>query len=280
MSDQSLNDLFVSLPSEIHGWKASGEDAVYNRETLFDYMNGGAELYLAYDFRKVCTRRFAGPGENEIIMDVYDMGSSEEAFGIFSMDLEDEGAGMGQGSEYGFGLLRFWKSHFFVSINALGDEKLSEPVILELGKAVAAQIKSEGPKPALLQALPEKTLRENRTSFFHSNISLNNRFFIASENILNLNNKTNCVFAEYEVDNANTASFLFIQYESHIQAQEAYESFLESYMPETQDAGLAQMENGKWTLARVEKDMVAIVFETPDKEWAYQFLSEVKFNKR
>ena len=28
------------------GWEAGGEDAVYDRETLYGYMNGGAEVYL------------------------------------------------------------------------------------------------------------------------------------------------------------------------------------------------------------------------------------------
>lgn len=280
MNNLSENDLYQSMPDNILGWKVSGEDTVYDRETLFDYMNGGAELYLAYDFKQVFARRFAGPSENEIVLDIYDMGSSEEAFGIFSLDREDREAGIGQRSTYGFGLLRFWKGRYFVSINALGDEEVAEPVILELGKAVAALIKEEGSVPALLSYLPEKNLKKNRTSYFHSNICLNNRFFIASENILDLSNQTNCVFAEYAVNSKLTAFLLLIQYENNARAQAAYKSFIESYMPEAQDSGIAQMENGKWTMAKAEQSIVSVVFEAPDKEWAYKLQSEIKFNEK
>lgn len=271
-------DLYRSIPDKILDWKASGDDAVYDRETLFDYMNGGAELFLAYDFKRVFARRFAGPGENEIVLDIYDMDSSEEAFGIFSLDREDEDAGIGQGSTYGFGLLRFWKGRYFVSISALGDEQAAEPAILELGKAVAVLIKQEGTLPALLNALPEKNLKKERTSYFHSNISLNNRFFIASENILDLSSRTNCVFTEYAVDSEDTAYLLLIQYENNAHAQAAYKSFIGSYMPEAQDSGFAQMENGKWTVAKVEQDKVAVVFEALDREWAHELQAEIKFN--
>lgn len=280
MNNLSEGDLYQSIPERILNWKASGEDAVYDRKTLFDYMNGGAELYLAYDFKKVFVRRFSGPGENEIVLDIYDMDSSEEAFGIFSLDREDEEAGIGQGSTYGFGLLRFWKGRYFVSINAFGDEQAAQPAILELGKAVAALIKQEGTLPVLLSSLPEKNLKKEKTSYFHSNISLNNRFFIASENILDLSNRTSCVFAEYVVDSGNTAYLLLVQYENSASAQGAYRSFIGSYIPEAQDSGFARMENGKWTMAKVEQDKVAVVFEAPDKEWAYALQSEIKFNKR
>ena len=278
MNNLAENDLYQSIPDKILDWKASGEDAVYDRETLFDYMNGGAELYLAYDFKMVFVKRFAGPDENEIMLDIYDMGSSEEAFGIFSLDREDEEADIGQESTYGFGLLRFWKGRYFVSINALGDEQAAEPAILELGKAVAALIKQEGTLPVLLSSLPGKNLKKKKTSYFHSNISLNNRFFIASENILDLSNQTRCVFAEYVVNSENTAYLLLIQYEDNARAQGAFESFIGSYMPEARESGFARMENGKWTMARVEKNKVAIVFDAPDKEWAQGLQSEIKFN--
>ena len=76
-------------------------------------MDGGAEVYLAFDFRRVFARKYAGPGGNELALDIYDMGSPEEAFGIFSCDRGTPAAGIGQDSEYGFGLLRFQSGPVF-----------------------------------------------------------------------------------------------------------------------------------------------------------------------
>ena len=86
--------LFQSLPGQVGEWQARDEDEQYNRNTLFEYINGGAELYLAYDFQQALVRRYTGPNNAEIILDIYDMGNSEDAFGIFSVERQDEDIGI------------------------------------------------------------------------------------------------------------------------------------------------------------------------------------------
>ncbi len=275
-----MSDLYQSLPDKILDWKATGKDEIYNRETIFKYIDGGAELYLTYGFKQVYVRRFVNPSQDEIILDIYDMGSSADAFGIFSVEREEEEAGLGQGSEYGGGLLRFWKGHYFISIIAMGDEEKSKPAILELGKAVAAAIDSPGSKPSLLKFLPAQGLIKNKISYLHSYIPLNNLYFIASDNILQLGPKTDCVWAPYSIDNEQTAYLLLIKYEDQQKSTRAYENFINTYMPEVRHSGAAQMENKKWTAAKIIQNMVAIVFEAPQKNWAWQLLSSVKFENR
>ena len=43
---QTVNECGLFLPTEIGEWRAVEEDASYDRTTLYDYMNGGAEVYL------------------------------------------------------------------------------------------------------------------------------------------------------------------------------------------------------------------------------------------
>ncbi|MFC1639899.1 DUF6599 family protein [Gemmatimonadota bacterium] len=130
---QNVNQCGLSLPTEIGEWRAVEDDASYDRTTLYDYMNGGAEVYLSFDYWRVCVRRFVGPDNNEIALDVYDMGSSAEAFGVFSVSIEDPEVGIGQGSEFGAGLLKFWKGKFFVSIVNQGIDESADQVLLEIG---------------------------------------------------------------------------------------------------------------------------------------------------
>ena len=47
-----------SMPKQIGAWKADGKDQVFDRETIFKYIDGGAELYLAYDFRQVLSSKY------------------------------------------------------------------------------------------------------------------------------------------------------------------------------------------------------------------------------
>lgn len=40
------------VPEETNGWVANAQVREYGRKTLFKYIDGGAELYLAFRFRK------------------------------------------------------------------------------------------------------------------------------------------------------------------------------------------------------------------------------------
>jgi len=272
-----VKDLASVLPEKILDWKAVGKDMVYDRKTLYDYLDGGAEVYLAFDYREVFVRKFSDSSKNEISLDIYDMGSSPEAFGIFSCDRQDPGVGLGQDSEYGPGLLRFWQGRYFVSITVSGDETRAEKAVLELGKSVAPKLGPPGAPPDLINLLPAAGLKKNRTSFFHNAVHLSNRYFVSSENILNLDEKTECVFAEYAVDSNENGHLLLIRYPDAVKSQAAFQSFRKAYLPEADASGAALTENKKWAMVKVRGNSMAIVFEAPSKEYANKLQSVIPF---
>lgn len=274
-----MTDIYQSLPDQIQDWKKAGKDVFYDRGTLFDYMNGGAEVYLAFDFRRVLVRKFQRSDGEDMTLDIYEMGSAPEAFGIFSCDREDEEVGIGQESEYGFGLLRFWKGPFFVTVMTGAEGEAVDRAVLDLGREVDKLLDQKGPEPEILGILPQTGLRKNRTSYFHSNINLNNRFYIASENILNLDRETDCVFAEYGSEEKEAVNLLIVRYADEQKALAAYRSFVTNYMPEGAETGLLRTENQKWTRVQVTQDTVAVVFDAPTEETAMQMLSEIKIQQ-
>ena len=271
-----MTDFLQSLPDHIREWKVDGKDRIYDRGTLYDYMDGGAEVYLAFDFRRVHVRRFRRPDGMEMTLDIYEMGSAPEAFGIFSCDREDEEAGIGQGSEYGFGLLRFWKGSSFVTIMTGAEDEEADQAVLELGKKVEELLGPEGPEPEILSVLPQEGLRKNSLSYFHSNIHLNNRFYIASENILNLDSKTECVFAEYDFSGGDVVNLLVVRYGDGQKTLAAYGAFTSNYMPGTDEKGPVRTESHQWVQAQVMSDMLAVVFDAPTGNEAERVLSAIK----
>ncbi|MCI0496251.1 hypothetical protein L0Z72_14685 [candidate division KSB1 bacterium] len=271
----AVEKIFDSIPKEISGWKTEAADEVYDRETLYEYINGGAELYLTYDFQNVFARRFMKENAPEIVLEIYDMNSSKDAYGIFSSERQDKEAGIGQDSEYGGGLLRFWKDKYFVSILAIGDEAIARPVILELGKKVAEAIPATGQQPEILKYLPQENLIKNKLRFFHTHTILNRQYYLASENILNLNRQTDCVFAPYQIG-ANKTYTLIVKYESQTKAKFAYESFLKGYLPEALRTGFVQMENKKWSALKLDNELLIIIFESPNQQLAESLLSGVE----
>lgn len=275
-----MDDFSRTIPRKIGPWQASGEDHLYNRETLYDYMDGGAEVYLAFDFRQVWTRKYSAPGGKELTLDIYDMGSPEEAFGIFSCDREDPGAGIGQDSEYGFGLLRFRQGRFFVTVMTAEEGEAAGKAVLDIGRAVAEELGPPGPGPGMVGFLPPEALRPGRTSYFHGNVSLNNRYFIASENILGLDRSTDCVFAEYETASEKPGYLLLVRYPAEERAVAARRSFLSSYAPEAGPEGVVQTENKKWVAAVVRGRYLIIVFDSPSPDWARKLGSSVNIPEK
>jgi hypothetical protein len=276
----AVTDFGVKIPKKFGGWEASAKDRTFNRQTLYDYMDGGAEVYLAFDFREVFSRKYGGPGGRDLTLDIYDMGSPGEAFGAFSCDRQDPGVGIGQESEYGPGLLRFWQGRYFVTIMASSDDETAAAAILELGREAAKSLGPPGAKPDLVAFLPTESLRPDRTSYFHSVVNLNNRFFVSTENILQLDRSTECVLADYGAEGAEPSRLLLIRYPDASKAASARQSFLASYLPGAGSEGLGQTEDKKWAGASVRKNYLTVVFEALSPEAARRLAASVKFPEK
>lgn len=80
---------YLSLPSlrdsGLDGLKVLTE-RVFNSESLFGYMNGGAELYLEYGFNTLLVSEAEWEGET-FKVEIFDMNGLEEAFGIYSVSV-------------------------------------------------------------------------------------------------------------------------------------------------------------------------------------------------
>jgi hypothetical protein len=76
----------------IKGWKRADPPERYNREGLYGYIDGGAELVLSYGFRALSVFRFEAVGAKapakEAILEIYRMGSGDAAFGLYGTKLE------------------------------------------------------------------------------------------------------------------------------------------------------------------------------------------------
>jgi hypothetical protein len=263
------------LAGEYDGWRGAGEDRTYDRKTLFRHIDGGAEIYLAYDFRRVLVRTLTRKGEPSLNVEIYDMGTSFDAFGIFSFEREGKELGIGQGSEYGGGLLRFWKDRFFVCAYADRETPAAKKALLGMGTAVARAIKSTGKRPQILDILPADRLEERRIRYFHHHQCLNYHYWLSDANLLNLDGKPEALLADY-AGGGGTAHLLLVLYEDAASAEAAGKNFIAAYMPEAKKTLAARMENGKWTAAALRGAYLSIVFEAPSRDSAEALLESVK----
>ncbi|MHB8907256.1 MAG: DUF6599 family protein [Syntrophales bacterium] len=267
----------ISLPAAAGGWKWDGKEEMFQSRSIFDYIDGAGEVYLAYNFKNLIVRQFEKEGSPRITAELYDMGSPSDAYGIFSLERQDEEAGIGQGSEFGGGLLRFWKGRFFASVYADGEGPEARQAVLALGRAIADAVRSTGQAPKLILALPDGKagLVEKSIRYLHSHLLLNQRFFIATQNILNLNSRTEAVLAQY-LRAGNKVHLLLVRYPDGKEAEAALRSFRRVYMPEVSGQGLLRTEDKRWTAAKKVNEFVLIVFGASGEREAEELLRETE----
>ena len=86
------------------------------------------------------------------------------------------------------------------------------------------------------------------------------------------------MFAEYPGDGAESVKLLVVSYPNSARAAVVLDSFILGYMPEAGESGLAQMEDGGWTLAGVHDEYLAIIFDAPTEDHARQIASAIDFD--
>jgi hypothetical protein len=259
------------VPTEIRGWSKQGEPETYDRQTIFDYIDGAGEVYLSYGFKQVMVFRYAKSDAPEIIVEIFNMGSPEDAYGVFSHSREKEELGIGMGYEYQGSLLSFWKSAFFVCVLADQETPVAKEAVFALARTIDARIAPEGGRPRIVEVLPQDSLVANSVRFFHTYASLNYHYFLAEENILNLDTTTAAVIAQYR---PGSAYLVCIKYPSADQAAAGYASFMEKYLPEGRETGIAQIEQGNWTGARVSGAYLIIALDAATEEDALQMIDD------
>jgi len=97
-----------------------GPTEVYNRDNIFDYMDGEAEIYLPLGFSVLYTERYRKPGTDKLILvEVYDMGSSNGAGRVFHVYSRKSGRkveGIGSAAWTDNSFILFWRSRYFFRV--------------------------------------------------------------------------------------------------------------------------------------------------------------------
>ncbi len=272
--NEEITDLAQLVPQRVNGWEISIDDQRYDRETLYDYIDGGAELYLSYGFKQLLTRTYARAGQPEIIVDLFDMNSSYDAFGVFSHSRETLDDTYGQGSQYTVGLLLFWKDRYFVSILASPETEESKIAVAVLARSIDNSITGEGQIPPIIALLPRESLAKESIRYFHHYIWLNSHYFIATENILHIDETTEAVLAKYE-DSGKRQFLLLIRYEDENDALTGHDDFVSNFLPELSKRGVAQIEDSMWTGCRLQGNLVSIVLNAQTEDYVLQLLDSV-----
>ena len=272
-SADPLETLRSTLPDHIGVWKKEGKDQSFDSKTIFDYIDGAGEVYRAYNLEKCLARRYSSQGEY-LTLDIFDMGSAADAYGVFTYDRQGDPVQLGQDGLFGAGWLRFWKGRFFVSIIDEAQTADSEKAAGALARLVSERIQEGGSRPDLVLRLPSPGLRSETIRYFHDPTILNTHYYLSDENILHLGPGTDAVLAIYQREKGS-AQLLVVAYPTEEDAGKAHRSVSEGYLPDAQKKGAAKLENGSWSAAAVKGKILVFVMEAGSPDQTKELIAEM-----
>lgn len=140
------------------GWAIEAGVKLFNKETLFDHINGEAEIYFPYGFDSLASARYVSKrnAQSGLVADVYRMGSQLDAFGIYSnYRRTDDAEKINTGNE-GFvsaSQLLFYQGRYFVRLSSSGDVDPDRGSLLACAQAISRRLPVSGAPPGELALL-------------------------------------------------------------------------------------------------------------------------------
>jgi hypothetical protein len=239
------------LPATAAGWVADGDEQLFDTESIYGYINGHAEVYLAYGMKRCVSRRYrAADGDGEIVVDLFEMASPADAYGVFSHDRDGDEVEVGQGGIYRLGWLSFWKGPWYGSVYATGVSDGMAEAVLAVARAAVVGVSEGGGVPALVDRLPVENLDPTSVCFLRSPQILNAHVFVGSDNILGLGPQVDAVVGEY-VSTGGAVHLVLVEYPDEAAAEAVEERALEAARSGADGPGIILARDGALVAAVV-----------------------------
>ncbi len=160
------------LLPEVTAWAQSEDSQTYFPENLFEFINGAAEIYLSYDFNELIVAQYQKKGaESSMAVEIYDMSSPTNSFGIYSAERYPENPFIPIGVQ-GYmeeGSLNFLVGRYYVKLLCFDCEDESERTLKGFAERIVKRVDDKGGFPGLLAAFPDEGLVANTEKFILNN---------------------------------------------------------------------------------------------------------------
>ena len=211
---------------EMTGWRLDGKPQVFSPRTLYEYINGAADLYLTYEFQDLSVAEYKGEGKAAVTVEVYRHGSPTQAFGIYSQERLANARFLDIGAQ-GYqepNVLNFVAGPYYVKINGYSTGTEDERIMLAFGRKMGETLGGKSSLPQILSSFPREGMKKNTEKFI-------------SKNFLGYSYLHSGYTADYEVDGKKFKIFV-------IEGQDAGDcrGMMESYLKQTGNEGKAVSE--------------------------------------
>ena len=156
---------------EMPGWRQSGEIQTFEPGTLFEYINGGADLYLAYDFQELKVGEYSNEKKASVNVEIYRHKTPTDAFGIYSQERLPDANFLDIGAQayVETNVLNFLAGPYYVKINSFKTGPEDREILVAFAKKISTNLGKKGTLPSILSFFPEEGKRKNSEKFISKN---------------------------------------------------------------------------------------------------------------
>jgi len=253
-------------------WPPAGAVEVFDRENLYDLVNGQADAFFVYGFEQVAMQRYENAEDMAVRVEVWQLATPADAYGLFTTTISGTPAALGNDGDADPGRrLAFWQDRYYVQVRAR--QRLPDADLKRFAEGFAAALPTGGERPSVVSRLPPDGLVERSAIFFHQEISIQDHLWLGGENLLGLGPETDGVLARYDVGGV-PARLLLVQYPS----TEGAASGLAALMAAQARPEPSQTVSGLVT-ADAHDDLLGAVFGEMDRAAASMLLTMALGNR-
>jgi hypothetical protein len=194
------------------GWKAAGPPRTFIEKDLFNYIDGGADLFLEFGFSKLLVQSYL-KGESELVFELYEMTGPTGALGGYLMNAgretpwEDIPA---RNSSEDAQVIAI-KGRVLLKINNFEPGAVLRPAMIALAQAALAGITDESIADPFSR-LPSPGRVAGSERLIGGPVGFQPYFSFGEGDILGLAGTTPAVLADYAAGDGSTFSRLIIDY--------------------------------------------------------------------
>ena len=169
----------ITFP-EMSGWEQPEKPQLYSPETLYECIDGAADLYLSYEFQELSVAEYRDAQKASVTVEVYRHTTPTQAFGIYSQERLASAKLLDIGAE-GYQeptVLNFVTGSYYVKINGYETGAEDERILLAFGRKIEQILGGRTSLPEILSAFPQEGRKQHSEkfiskdflgySFFHS----------------------------------------------------------------------------------------------------------------
>ncbi len=256
-----------SLFPDLKGWKTDINDVVYDHVTLWEYIDGAADIYLAYDFENLFIAVYTNNEGKTINVELYRHSSADNAFGIYTAERMPDYNFIDVGVQgyYEPGVLNFFTGQYYVKMTSSGKSLADKASFLEIAAAIDNTLDTGNKWPPVLDLFPPEGKLANTESYI-------------ARDFLGYSVLHSAFTAEYDMQEKFKMFIIKLNSESEVRSMlESYSSLLnEDKITEEGDTCIIQDFFNGMLFILINSNYMIGVINTSNKDLAIDYISKVK----